>query len=384
MSKQNQKFVEEIKKARGIKENVKILLFARSAGRCELCNELLIKDKITSQAVLWGEMAHIYAFNLGGSRSDEKNLYKNDVENLILACPNCHEKIDKNGQDKFYSIEYLKNAKVNHEKKIRLVTAPKQDGETKVLSMVANINNEVCKLSMFDIVEALMRKGLYSCEENIEEIDFTSTLALNNGLYWNSKKEEIDQIISKFYSDLRRNKIKHVSIFAIGPMPLLMYLGSKIDNKIKTSVFQRHRDGEGWCWNKSKSIAEYEFRLIKEGGDKTKVAFLLSLSGFVNQELLPDKIRQNYYIYELFVSPNPNYNFLRSEIDLFNFEKNYSTAISTIKNNHGNLKQICVFPAAPAPVAVVCGRSLNKNSDPKLRIFNTYNKGKFKYILTIN
>jgi hypothetical protein len=43
--KKNFSDIFEIKKARGVKENTKVLLFALSAGRCELCNELLIKDR---------------------------------------------------------------------------------------------------------------------------------------------------------------------------------------------------------------------------------------------------------------------------------------------------------------------------------------------------
>lgn len=382
--KKNFSDIFEIKKARGVKENTKVLLFALSAGRCELCNELLIKDRYTNQTVIWGEMAHIYAFSDGGPRSNIKQINKNDVTNLLLACPNCHEKIDKPIQERFYTAAFLKAAKLEHEKRIRLVTKPNKDCATKVLYMIANIKNEVSRLTMHDIATALIKEGLYSCDENATEIDFTCAPGINNRSYWQSKKDDIEQKIIGFHSDLQRDKIKHVSVFAVGPMPLLMHLGSKLDNKVTTKVFQRHRDGESWNWRNKKATAEYEFRMVKNGEDKSKVALLLSLSGFVDRSLLPTDIIQDYYIYELFVKPNPNYNFLRSEKDLNNFETAYGTAISAIKNQHNGLRQICVFPAVPAPVAVICGRALNKNSDPKLKVYNTVNKSRFKYALTIN
>ncbi|MFA6325455.1 MAG: SAVED domain-containing protein [Candidatus Paceibacterota bacterium] len=373
----------EIKNGRGIDENVKLLLYAKTAGRCELCNELVIKDKITRKDINWGEKAHIYAFSESGPRGIKKKIEKNNVDNLLLACPNCHEKIDKKEQVQYYDVGYLKNRKREHENRIRLSTSFDSSRQTKVLKMVANINKEEVRLSTQDIVVALMKENLIPCEEKQEEIDFTKNSGKNDKTYWKSKSQEIEETLGKFYSDLKREKIEHVSIFGIGPMPLLMFLGSKLDNKIKTKIFQRHRDGECWEWKKAKPEAVYRFRLINKGSDKDKVALLLSLSGHIDKNLLPETFIKDYYIYELSVD-NPNYNFLRAEADLYNFEKEYSTAISEIKNKHRGLKSIDVFPAVPAPVAIICGRALNKNSDPRLKIYNTSNKDKFKYSLTIN
>ncbi len=375
--------VKEIKDARGIDPNTKALLFAKTAGRCELCNKLTIKDVTTGVNLIWGEMAHIYAFSEGGPRAQVDKLRKNDIENLLLACPNCHEKIDKGVQEKYYTVKYLQESKKNHEDRIKLATSFSSEQKTKVLKTVANINNEIVKLSNFDMFQALMVEKLLTSEENCEEINFTQNSGLNNQTYWKSKKQDIDEIIKNFISDLKREKFEHISIFGIGPIPLLMYLGSKLDNKINTKVFQRHRDGESWSWKKGIPKAEYNFSVKKKGSDKNKVSLLLSLSGTINRNLLPTNVKENY-MYELSLKGSPNYNFLQTEKDLFHFEKDFTTAISKIKNNHPNLKSIDVFPAVPAPVAIICGRSLNKNSDPKLRIFNTSNKKKFVYSLTIN
>jgi hypothetical protein len=381
---QNLSEISEIKKGRGIGENTKVLLFAKSAGRCEICNKLVIKDSTTREQFICGEMAHIYAFSNKGPRANKKVVDKNNVDNLLLACPDCHEKIDKTGQDKYYTARQLKDYKSEHEKRILLSTGFDQKRQTKVLKMVANINFETVKLATPDIVKALMKEGLIPCEDKFEEIDFSNNSGQDSSSYWRSKSQDINSTLNKFYSDLKREKIEHVSIFGIGPMPLLMYLGSKSDNKIKTKIFQRHRDGESWEWKNGKPKADYQLNMINGGPDKSKVALLLSLSGMIKRDLLPTDINKKYYIYELSLVGSPNYNFLRTEKDLLNFEKSFSTSISQIKNDHPNLKSIDIFPAVPAPVAIVCGRTLNKNSDPKLRIYNTYNKSKFKYSLTIN
>lgn len=369
-------------KARGVKPNTKVFLFAKAAGRCEICNELIVKDKITTKDVIWGEMAHIYAFSDGGPRSQKGKLFLNDADNLILTCPSCHEKIDKGELVVYYPVEYLKQLKKDHERRIKLVTSLGNNRTTKVLKMAANINDEVVKISQHEIVEALLKEKLFSCEDNPEEIDFTNTSGIDNSIYWKSKKQEIDDVICRFYGDLRRNNLKYVSVFPMGPIPLLVHLGYKLENKINTRIFQRHRDGENWIWKKTKSDTEYKIR-SNEGKDESRVALLLSLSGFVDRSLLPKVMNSDYFIYEIYIK-NPNYNFLRTENDLYMFERFFTTKISEIKNRHKNLKVIDLFPAVPAPVAVVCGRSLNKNSDPKLKIYNLKNKKVFKYALTIN
>jgi len=374
----------EVKKGRGVDLNNKVLLFSIAGGRCELCNELLIKDKITKKDVILGEMAHIYAFNKGGARAKGDKLYLNKVENLILVCGSCHDRIDKKQLLKYYTDEYLLRIKKEHEKRIRLLTGFKNDRRTKVLKIVANVNNEVVELSNDDIVEALMKEQLFSYEDNPTELNFTSTSGINNTVYWKSKMQEVDEIVKNFYYSLKRDSIKQVSIFGIGPIPLLIYLGSKLENKIKTKLFQRHRDGENWNWKGGNSEVKYKFNLVRKGLSDNKVAILLSLSGYIDQKLLPGIINKDYSIYELSLESNPNYNFLRTEKDLFNFEKEFSTAISKIKNNHAGLRYIDIFPAVPAPIAIACGRSLNKNSDPKLRIYNTSNRNKFRYSLKTN
>lgn len=387
VTKKEENKLKYVKGGRGIDPKTQILLFAKSAGRCEICNELLVEDMVTKEDVILGEKAHIYAFSKTGPRPSKKSERKelNMVGNLILTCPTCHTKIDKQESMKYYTVEFLKNQKRRHEERIRLVTSFTDDRGTRVLKMAASVNGEKVVLSTEDMVTALMEEKLFSDVINPAEIDFTANSGFNNATYWNGKKQEINETAGKFLEGAIRDKVKHISVFAIGPIPLLMYLGSKLENKIKTKFFQRHRDGGSWVWFKSKPKALYGLRSLNRGKNKTKVALLVSLSGTVDKTLLPKEINEDYFVYEIYLrSAPPNYNFLKTERDLQNFEIFFTTVISKIKNTHAGLKSIDFFPAIPAPVAVVCGRALNKNSDPSLRVFNTANKKVFNHTLTIN
>ncbi len=388
MSNKNSSAIQEVKtfgkKPRNVKTSTQLLLFARTAGRCEICNESVTKDIRTGTDIVWGEKAHVYAFSHGGARTELDKAYINDVNNLLLACPNCHEKIDKKTLEGLYTANFLKDIKQKHEERVEIATSVGEEGKTKVLKMIANINDEKVATDSKAIHEALLNERLIPAERNCNEIDFTATSGQNTEEYWKQKSAEIDEKLHVFYQEVGRDHIEHISIFAIGPIPLLIHLGSKLNNKIKTSLFQRHKDGEDWRWRSEKSKSKYSFRRIQGGKNKTKIAILVSISGFVDKAKLPPVINKDYFIYEFFLDPEPNYNCIRTKNDLFEFEKAFTTAISTMKNNHKGLEQIDLFPAVPAPVAVICGRSFNKNADPKARIYNLSPKKQFEYSLTIN
>ena len=95
-------------------------------------------------------------------------------------------------------------------------------------------------------------------------------------------KEDIDRKLALFYVEGSEvDKARHVSLFAIGPIPLLAYLGSSLSDKIPVELYQRHRNPGDWSWKRDGPIAEYATRKTRAGSNPTNVALLLSLSGNV-------------------------------------------------------------------------------------------------------
>ncbi len=374
---------------RKIDKNTKLLLFAKAGGRCEFfnCNHNLLKDDITQKDVIWGELAHIYAFSPNGPRASltiDKR-YLNNVENLMLLCPNCHTKIDNKELVAIYTAEILREQKSNHEKRIKLAIGLKEDRKTKVIKMISSIGKEKVSLSRGEMIEALLSEKRYPSESNPLEIDFSDFQAHDDQSYWKSKTMEINEGVGKFLDELKREKTEHISVFALGPIPLLMCLGFALPNKIKTQFFQRHRNNETWKWKTRGKNVKYKLDGIQKGKDAGKVALILSLSGKVHRSSLPKMINGGFYAYEITLSGiDPNYTFLNKKSDLYEFESIYLKTISKIKNCHPGLKEIHLFPAIPAPVAVICGRSLNRNADISMKVYNLTPKNNFKYTLKIN
>jgi len=104
---------------RNIPQQVIKSLWSRSGGRCAMCKtEIILQEKENNPSPI-GEMAHIKGVNPESARYDPNmsNEERNSYENLIILCPTCHTKIDKN-PDK-YTVEKLKKIKIEHEKWVR-------------------------------------------------------------------------------------------------------------------------------------------------------------------------------------------------------------------------------------------------------------------------
>jgi hypothetical protein len=63
----------------------------------------------------------------------------------------------------------------------------------------------------------------------------------------------------------------------------------------------------------------------------------------------------------------------------------YEEARSLIRRDHAGLKTLHLFPAVPAPVAVLCGRELLPKVDPALIVYDRdKSNGGFQKILAVN
>lgn len=94
------------------------ILCTKSGNRCALpdCRkELVIDSNSNDPAALIAEMAHIKGEKPGSARYDASmtDPERNSFENLLLLCPSCHKKIDK--QPNSYSFQLLLKYKKEHE-----------------------------------------------------------------------------------------------------------------------------------------------------------------------------------------------------------------------------------------------------------------------------
>jgi hypothetical protein len=332
----------------------------------------------------FAQVAHIVAFRPDGPRGRARlrPKYIHASQNLMLLCPQCHKLIDDHPKD--YTRRMLVEYKRRHEKWIKQATGLSPERRTALIVFTAPIGKQTVSISYDHMLEAVAPR--YPISREGLEIDLTSLLEENLSVI-EVAKQNIAARLSRYFDPKGEwQRTGHLSIFALGPMSLLIFLGSQLSNKVSTDLYQRHRDTETWNWKKSGQPVKYKFRKIRDGRDLGRAALLLCLSGSGPRENLPSEIDSQYFVYELTldgITPSPTFLSLRE--DLENFRIGYQGALAEIAKIHGSLKEIDLFPAVPAPVAVLCGRETLQKIHPALRVYD-YDKaqGGFRYQLTVN
>ncbi len=371
---------------RKVPEHTRLQLYVRAGGWCEFdgCNHYLLEHHLTRKEGNFGESAHIVAFSEGGPRGRVRPRPQNihDADNLMLLCHPCHRLIDDNPAD--YTIATLREYKRRHEERIYHVTGLGPDYKTTIVQLKANIGGQVVAIPAPQVIEAVAPR--YPSNPRGHVIDLT-TIHGDDEAFIQTAINNIERELQLIYApgmDVERTR--HISLFALAPIPLLVFLGSKLSNKVTVDFYQRHRDTGNWIWKTDGNPVNYRFSQRRSGSDRSRVALLLSLSGTIHLESLPVEIDERFFIYEITLAdrtPNPNY--LRLKQELANFQAVYQTSLRVIGKGHDPLSAIHLFPAVPAPVAVACGYELLPKVDPALYVYdNDKAKGGFNLAVRIN
>ncbi len=367
--------------ARDVPDRTRLFLFVRAGGRCEFdgCNKNLLEHHLTLTAGNFAEMAHVVAFSERGPRGDDPQRPDdiNDISNLMLLCPQCHKLIDDNPEN--FSRETLDAYKKDHEARIEQLTALGPDRKTAVLIFKALIGGQAIAMPLDQIFEATAPR--WPASKLPMTIDLTGITGGGSAFYetaCETIQRGIDRLLGPEGEGVRNG---HVSVFALAPMPLLMCLGRQLSNKVPTDVFQRHREDERWTWRQDGPPINYMVQRVRDGRPD-KVTLILSLSGSIPVASLPAD-SADATIYEIALDgmvPAPT--FLRRRQDLEAFRPVYQEALAVILKEHGLLASIDLFPAVPAPIAVLCGRELLPKVHPKLRVFD-YDRAQGGFVFTL-
>jgi len=369
---------------RRIPEWNRILLFTRAGGRCEFdgCQRYLFEHHVTFDEGNFAEFAHMVAFSVNGPRGFEQRPQDvHDLDNLMLLCPTCHKLIDDN-PDK-YGLATLMGYKKSHEDQILHLTGLRPELKSSALVVKSKVGDQTVEIPCDHSLEAMSPR--YPLSKQGFVIDLTALNAQGEG-FTRAACEAIEAELKVFLSAAgEARKAKHISLFALAPIPVLMFLGQQLSNKVPLDVFQRHRDTERWRWKENLPPVEYTLQSLRTGSDPANAALLLGLSGEIPLDRLPPEIDGGYSVSSITpanAAADPT--LVKTRADLENFRLTYLQAIATLVRNHPALRTIAIFPAVPAPVAVLCGRELLPRAHPALRVYD-YDKAKgFYHQLNLN
>jgi hypothetical protein len=196
---------------------------------------------------------------------------------------------------------------------------------------------------------------------------FTEPEKSPDGSYWRNGQEKIDEIAERISHFIRDKHIRHLSLFALTRIPLLVYLGFRIGDKVPMDIYQKHREqDEGWLWPEDdKERITFSTLKRKEGESLEDIALILSLSGTINREELPSEVQQMTTYEILPKNVIPNRNLFRSRATLDTFTRTYHDLLAKLETGEKKPKCVHIFLAVPITAAIACGRGLMPNVHPE-------------------
>lgn len=366
-----------------IPPTTKLILWGKAAGRCEFrgCNKSLFVDALTKGEFNQAYIAHIVADVPGGPRGDaiRSPLLQCDIKNLMLLCDVHHRKIDKDdvvGHPESLLLEMKKE----HEDRIKLVTDIAPDMHSHIVTYKANVGAHTPELT-YESVRKYLVPTHYPASSSAIDLSLSNSAQRDkNDSFWIT---ELANLVSQFNDQLRpkfrKGEIKHLSIFAFAPIPLLVKLGTLINDIHNVKIHQPIRTPKTWNLNDDSPPDIYS--VIEPTETFPTVALNLSLSATINNDRITSVVGDNTSIYTLTIA-SPFNDFLQSKKHLQDFGNAIRKLLNDIKSKHDAKTPIHIFPAMPIATAIELGRVWMPKADMPLIIYdeNTSNSGFCKAI----
>lgn len=365
------------------------MLWAMTAGRCEKCGRLIYKHPLSGTIGNFAQIAHSLPV-AQGARSEYKKKYKtidpnldvNNIDNLLLLCYDCHQEIDKINADK-YPPEVLRRIKGDFQEFVLKATNIKRNIATIAIRYSANLHNS--KLQITGIYKALFP------DKYIEkEFDLTlknSEFHVGDTNFWQLEEQNL---IRRYNHTLLpelenyNNTALNLSVFAIGPIPLLVKLGSLLSNKQSVDVYQLKKSPvQSWEWESTDDDTDYEVTFIQQNANPQKIVLILSLSGLIRHEEVRQAVDWEYAtVVEVKTNHKPSDDYLRNKRQLEKFVRCYQQLKERLRNLCKTNIMVHVFAAVPVSIAVEIGRHRNPTTDLPMTIYN-YTKGAYEKAIII-
>jgi SMODS-associated and fused to various effectors sensor domain len=376
-----------------ISRTATLRLWVLAGGRCEYrgCNTHLLEDDVTSFELNLADRAHIVGATdaPGSPRGDDPLALdeRNAAENLMLLCRAHHRLIDQRIDE--HPVSELRRMKREHETRIRLLTDLQDDAATVVVRAVGGIRGapvEVPRDAVLAAVRADRRFPRYPLALAGEdlEIDLRGLPNESDPAYWQTGTAIIAEQAARIRD--ARTPIRHISVFAITRIPLLIALGFHLDDKIPTTVYGRRRDGtgdKGWGFDPDAEPVQFDVHHIAGPVDSQRVALAVSVTAPIAEEVAA-AVGPDHAVYELApLAGAHGRDLLGARISLDHFADAYHRFLATTEAQHAACDVIDLFAAVPVTGAVQLGRGLMRDVQPGLRVHDRGSDGVFREALVL-
>jgi hypothetical protein len=311
------------------------------------------RDFLTKEKCVVGEYAHIIGDSPDAARgvAGESERLAKDPSNLMIACFDCHSRIDRNGQNNEFSAEELRRMKREHEARIELIYSATGVRESLPILMSFPVGTHLPVVDIRQVHYALLENSSYTRFPvgqyvHIDKSDFD---ALDDSMeFWPRAERVVSDVYEQRIRPLltARSGVSHLTIAAFAPIPMLMKLGALIGDKTEASVLDL--PVERWIWDTNPNCPAPNYVFDVPEKLPREVAAVVSISGRANW---PD----NMTTVE-FRAAQPNRSIIRTEAHVLHFRQQFNAFLTKLTD--AGVRVLHLHAATPLSASVEIGRTL--------------------------
>lgn len=331
-------------------------LWLAAGGRCEFrgCNKPVSRDFLTKRTANVGELAHIIADSPDGARGIEglsEELAK-DESNLMLACFECHSRVDRYGKNNEYSAADLQGMKREHEARIELIYSSNGVKDSLPILMSFPVASHLPILDVRDVHHAILENSRYTRfpvgrHIHIDRADFD--VQDNSPDFWPRAETALQQIYERRIRPELTGKHAptHLTIAAFAPIPMLIKLGALLGDKMDANVLDLPT--ERWLWDRRPDCNAPTYQFDVPDKLPREVAVAISIS---NLAIRPD---WSMPVIE-FRAVAPNRGIIRTEAHVLEFRRQFNAFLMALIR--AGVQVLHLLPVTPLCASVEIGRML--------------------------
>lgn len=330
-------------------------LWIAAAGRCEFrgCCKAVDRDFLTNARCKVGEYAHIIADSPAGARGvpGESELLAADPTNLMLACFDCHARIDRDGRSNEFTAEQLRAMKREHEARIQLIYSATGVVESTPLIMSFPVGAHVPVVEIRDIHYAMLTNSNFKLFPTFTAIHIDQSnfhLQDNDPDFWrNAQRALTQQYEQRVLPALTtRGGAAHLTIAGFAPIPMLMKLGALVGDKTPAAILDL--PGEKWLWDARDACPEPQYTFDVPKTLPREVSAVVSLSGKAQHPV-------GRVVVE-FEAVAPGRGIIRKDAHLQQFRTSFNAFLQHLFA--AGARVVHIHPATPLSASIEIGRLL--------------------------
>lgn len=338
------------------------ILWGRAAGRCAVpgCRmELFVGETEWDPVVTIGDIAHIEASSDSGPRAnrDKTTKQRDDYDNLILLCRNCHARLD--GQKETNTVEHIRSLKEAHEAWVR-ASLPER-GRSRVGWSAIILQGA----QPIDVAQAITALAPDYPIGDPEILDADPGRRAWSEIQTAVESEVGDLFLAADPFDAR------FAAFPLAPVSACISLGYALTNRPRVRGFQYHRDIQSWTWQPDTASRDgFAVEGLPEEPVQSEgnLAIAVSLSATV-MKADTDAVTDGLCGCVSLATASPSVQWLKEERQLHEFETAIAAVFEECLQSFPGANAWHLFCAVPAPAAVVIGQQLNPTMIPRVCLY---------------